>query len=117
MRYRKLTEDGDMTFGNQQRDFWIDQPEAVSQAIWTRLRLWQGEWYIDTSEGTPYQESALGTNKQATIEPAIRTQILGTQGVTQIDDLQTLTNSKDRLVTIFAVVDTEYGTVKIEGVQ
>ena len=117
MRYRKLDEDGDMTFGNKQKDFYRDQPEAVAQAVWTRLRLWTGEWFIDTSAGTPYQNAVLGTNKSSTLEPALRQRILGTEGVSSIEDFETITNSIDRLVTINAIVNTQYGTVKIEGIQ
>ena len=116
MRYRKLDSNGDMTFGNQQADFWRDVPEAPAQAILTRLRLWLGEWFIDTTEGTPYQQAILGMHTSATVEPALRRQILGTQGVTSIESFNMVRDPNTRRVTVDAVVNTEYGTVPVQGV-
>lgn len=116
MRYRKLDKNGDMLFGNQQADFFRDQAEAVAQAIWTRLRLWVGEWFIDQTEGTPYQQAVLGTNKRKTIEPAMRRRILNTEGVSSIDEFQMLIDADSRTVTINAVVSTVYGTAQLRGV-
>lgn len=112
MRYRKLDDDGDMIFGGV---FYRDQPEAVAQAVWTRLRLWVGEWFLDTTEGTPYLEAMLGTGKARTIEPAIRTRILQTQGVTGIRDFSLSIDPDTRTAKIAAVIDTEYGTATITG--
>lgn len=116
MRYRKLDQTGDMKFGNQQADFYRDQPEAVAQAVWTRLRLWSGEWFIDTSEGTPYQQAALGMHKSKTVEPAIRSRILGTEGVTGIEEFSLVINPDDRVVSIAATINTTYGSATLQGV-
>lgn len=116
MRYRKLTPNGDMTFGNQQADFWRDVPEAPGQAALTRLRLWVGEWFLDNTEGTPYQGAILGANKAETLEPAIRRRILGTQGVTEITSFSVNRDPDTRVVTINAAVDTEYGEATVQGV-
>jgi hypothetical protein len=105
-----------MTFGNQQADFWRDVPEAPAQAILTRLRLWLGEWFIDVTEGTPYQQAVLGMHTSATVEPAIRRRILGTQGVTTIESFDMVRDTENRVVSINAVVNTEYGTVEVQGV-
>lgn len=116
MRYRKLDSNGDMTFGNQQADFWRDVPEAPAQAILTRLRLWLGEWFIDTTEGTPYQQAILGMHTSATVEPAIRRRILGTKGVTTIDEFNMVRDPDTRRVTVDAVVNTAFGTATVQGV-
>jgi hypothetical protein len=116
MRYRKLDTNGDMNFGNQQADFYRDNPEAVAQAVWTRLRLWVGEWFIDTTEGTPYQQAALGTNKKATIGPAIRERILGTQNVTSIESFNVSIDADNRTATVSAVINTAFGSAQLQGV-
>lgn len=116
MRYRKLDKTGDMSFGNQQADFFRNQPEAVAQAVWTRLRLWVGEWFIDQTEGTPYQQAMLGTNKSKTIEPAMRQRILQTEGVTNIEEFQLLFDADSRTANINAVINTAYGSAQLQGV-
>ncbi|WP_302540571.1 hypothetical protein [Bilophila wadsworthia] len=42
MKYRKLTENGDYAFGRGGADMHADTPEAVGQAVLTRLRLFAG---------------------------------------------------------------------------
>lgn len=116
MRYRKLDQNSDMRFGGQQGDFYRDQPEAVAQAVLTRLRLWVGEWFIDTTEGTPYQQAVLGMHTQKTAEPAIRARILNTQGVTSIQEFSMVRDPDTRRATFSATINTEYGSVAVQGV-
>lgn len=116
MRYRKLDKNADMTFGNQQMNFHRDTPEGVAQAVVTRLKLWLGEWFIDMSEGTPYQQAILGKGKQDSIEPALRERILETKGVTELVHFEMLHDANERSTKIIAVIDTEYGEVKIAEV-
>ena len=44
MKYRKLTENGDYAFGRGGADMHADTPEAVGQAVLTRLRLFAGSY-------------------------------------------------------------------------
>jgi len=118
MRYRKQDANGDYSYGHGLVDFYIDIPEAVGQAVLTRLRLWVAEWFLDTAEGTPYEQSALGTNKMNTIEPALRDRILETTGVTGIEtgSFQLLWDAENRHIEVSATIDTEYGQTEISGV-
>lgn len=116
MRYRKLDENGDMTFGNQQADFYRDVPDAPAQAVMTRLRLWLGEWFINQTEGTPYTQAVLGMHTQNTVDPAMRSRILNTQGVTQITSYNSYRDPDTRRITINATIDTLYGESTVQGV-
>jgi hypothetical protein len=116
MRYRALDSNGDMTFGNGQLNFLRDTPETVAQAVLTRLRLWVNEWFLDSSEGTPYQNSALGTGKLKSIKPAIRYRILQTQNVTSIESLELDYNSQTRNVQIRVTINTAFGQTTLQGV-
>src|SRR5260364_424406 len=57
MRYRRLDAAGDYAFGRGLSDFEQDTPEAVAQAVKTRLALRFGEWFLDTSDGTPWRRA------------------------------------------------------------
>lgn len=116
MRYRKEDANGDMQFGNGLADFYIDTAEGVAQAVLTRLRLWAGEWFLDTSEGTPYQQAILGANKSLTIEPAIRERILETEGVESLESFSMAIDSESRKVTIEASINTDYGAAQLTGI-
>lgn len=105
-----------MTFGSQQADFLRNTPETVAQAVVTRLNLWAGEWFLDTAEGTPYVQAALGKYTRQTIEPAIRQRILETENVTAITAFDLQFDPDNRKVTIQATIDTAFGPTTVTGV-
>lgn len=109
MRYRKLSEDGDYVFGRGSSSFHINTPEAVAQAVQTRLLLWTGEWFLNAQEGTPYSERILGANKQTSFDIAVKERILGTRGVTEIINYQSSVDPDTRAITVRARIDTEFG--------
>jgi len=113
MRYRKLDDNGDMMFGHQQADFYRNQPEAVAQAVVTRLKLWLDEWFLDMTEGTPYQQAILGKNKQDTIDPALRERILETQGLSELVEYERTHDPDTRTSRVVAQIDTVYGQTQI----
>lgn len=116
MRYRQLDENGDRRFGYGQRDFYRNTPEAVGQAVVTRLRLWAGEWFLDVAEGTPYQAGGLGARRLATIDPMIRERILETDGVVSIISYTSDYDADQRTVTLSAIIATRYGDAPINEV-
>lgn len=116
MKYRRLDQDGDMVFGQQQADFHIDTPEGVAQAVMTRLKLWVGEWFLDLSEGTAYQQAVLGTGTRETMEPAIRTRMLETPGLKSVDRFFVKIDPTKRTASIEATISTIYGPATVTGV-
>ncbi|RQV01109.1 hypothetical protein [Burkholderia cenocepacia] len=113
MRYRKLDADGDYVFGGSANDFLVNTPDAVAQAVLTRLRLLQGEWFLDTTAGMDWP-SVIGKNTQGTADAAIRACILGTTGVTEITAYASSIDSTSRTLTVTATISTLYGTTTIE---
>lgn len=116
MRYRALSPEGDFTFGRGSGNFLVNSPEAVAQAVRTRLLLLRGEWFLDTTEGTPYAAEILGTNTRATYDEAIRERILDTQGVTEILDYSSAVDGSTRGLSVSVTIDTEYGPTTVQQV-
>jgi hypothetical protein len=107
MRVRAQSADGDYTFGQGQANFLIDSPEAVAQVIKTRLLLMTGEWFLDTTDGTPYATQILGTGTSSTRDLAVKRRILQTPGVKQITSYSS--SVVDRKFSVSVTVDTIYG--------
>lgn len=114
MRYRKLDANGDYTLGTG-ADFYQDQPEAVAQAALTRLALFTGEWFIDTSDGTPWRTDVLGKYTKDAYDTVISQRILGTPGVNSIAKYSSVINGAKRTLTITAILDTIYGAAYLNG--
>jgi hypothetical protein len=110
MRYRKLDPDtGDYTFGLGQGNFYIDQPEAVAQSVFTRLMLWTGQWFLDLQEGTAWASQVLGERTRATRDIVLRDRVQTTQGVQEITDYDSVMNTPTRTWTARVAVQTIYG--------
>lgn len=113
MRYRTLTATGDYTFGQGGTNFLVNSPAAVGQAVLTRLKLFQMEWFLDQTAGVPYGAQILGANTDSTRDLAYQTVILETQGVTAITEYASYLNPKTRQFTVAATIDTIYGVTSI----
>jgi hypothetical protein len=109
MRYRKLTPTGDFRFGQQQADYWIDQPEAVAQAVTTRLRLQLGEWFLDTTDGTDWRGKVLGNRTVQTRDTVIRSRVLLTPGVNTLNDYSSSAEPNSRAFSAQMTLDTIFG--------
>lgn len=116
MRYRKLDENGDFSAGHGSADFFVDEPNAVAQSVLTRLRLWTGEWFLNTDEGTPYREQVLGVRKRQMAGPALKLRIASTEGVTSVDDFNADYNGDSRHIAVAATISTAYGETELEEV-
>ena len=115
MRYRKLDANGDYSFGGQQADFYRDSPDAVAQAVQTRLLLLLGEWFLDITEGMPWSTEVLGKYTGDTYDSAIRQRILGTPGVTELTDYSSTLDSVKRTLTVTATINTIYGSTPVQA--
>ncbi|MGK2829253.1 hypothetical protein ACSI5F_03990 [Ralstonia pseudosolanacearum] len=109
MRYRKLDANGDYSWGHQQGDFYRDQAEAVAQAVKTRLGLTLGEWFLDVTDGMPWNTQVLGKYTKAQYDGAIQDRILGTQGVTEIVSYASTLDTQARTLTVTVTINTQYG--------
>ncbi len=114
MRYRKLSPTGDYVFGNGQKDFLINSPEAVAQSVRTRLLLWVNEWFINVEEGTLWLQGVLGKQQQSTIDNVLRSRILETEGVTELTSYDSSIDPDTRKLSVSVSIDTLYGSTTIQ---
>lgn len=111
MKYRKLSEDNDMMFGHGEADYYVDSAELVLQAILTRLRLLLGEWFLDTTDGTPWETAVLGKHSKEEYDYAIQERILNTYGVISLSSYSSRLNRETRSLTINFTASTMYGEI------
>jgi len=114
IRYRRLDASGDAIFGHSSADFLVDSPEAVAQAVLTRLRMLRGEWFLDSTEGTPWATEILGEHTGSTYDFAIRERISGTSGVTEI--VSYTSSLSGRALAVSATLNTAYGQATVSAV-
>jgi hypothetical protein len=112
--YLQLDADGDPILNPAAS---LTDKDAVRQAILTRLLLFQGEWWEDLNEGTPWFQTILGTrvtpNNQQVMTQALAARITGTPYVTAIQNLDVAFDPVARKFSFSATVQTAFGTVSI----
>ena len=92
----------------------VDKAEQVRQQLLIKLRLFTGEWFLDTEFGTPYLQSVLG--KQLTLAAsiaAIRKSILEVEDVTNIVELSYNFSAQTRRLSVNFTVSTPYGNIEV----
>lgn len=111
MRYRQLDASGDYTLNA----FLANSPQAVGQAIKTRLALITGEYWLNVTEGTPWRTQVLGKYTSNAYDAVLKSRILKTQGVLSIDAYDSQLDRNTRALTVTATVSTIYGATTIEA--
>lgn len=109
MRVRVLGPTGDFQFGASLLNFYINVPLAPGQVAKTSLQLIQGEWFLDTTAGTPYFQGVLGKFPQSSADTIVRNTIINAQGVLDIATFQSSVNTAKRSYAATATIDTVYG--------
>jgi hypothetical protein len=92
----------------------LDGAESVRQQLLIKLKLWRGEWFLDTEFGTPYLQSILG--KQLTLSgalAALRQSILEVSGVRSIQELIYNYSAQQRTLSVTFTADTPFGLVEV----
>lgn len=110
LRELALDNTGDLDISNGTLHV-IDGPAACAQRIACRLRTLKGEWIFDASIGTPWFQSILGAGARTRlglIRQIFRDRVLGTGGVTSIQELNLDFEPNTRALTVT-------GTVIVEG--
>lgn len=113
MRVRAQDANGDYTFGQSAANFLVDSNAAVAQTIGTRLLLWEGEWFLDVTEGTPWLQRVLGAHTKPLYDAAIQQRVLGTLGVNSIDEYTSTLDPASRGLAVSMKVSTQFGQVAV----
>lgn len=113
MLYRRLDPNGDYVMGRGEGGFWRDVPDAVAQAVTTRLGLETGQWFLNLNEGIAWHGDVLGERTTATRDPAIRARILGTAGLRALATYDSQVDRDTRAFSVQATIDTVYGAAAL----
>lgn len=113
MRVRKQDAEGDYQIGQGQLNFYIDSPQLVGQEIQTRLLLWEGEWFLDQTDGTAWSQEILGYGKSSIRDQIIKARILGTPGVTRLLEFSSSVDPTTRVYAVQGKVLTQFSVQPI----
>ena len=124
LRVRALDNNGDYQLGRGSIEFLVDNSAAVAQKILTRLKLFSGTWFLDTSAGTPWLQQILGRHASSPppapgliglnlYDIALKTVILNTKGVSQLVSYSSTLDSTTRALRVSAEVQTIFSTTPI----
>lgn len=109
MKYRALSASGDYVFGSG--SVWlVDSPQAVAQAVRTRLQLLVGDWFLDQKAGLD-KSLILGVGTAQTRDRVIQQRILETPGVKSL--VSYASHVDGRKFSVTATIDTIYGATNI----
>lgn len=92
----------------------VDQAEQVRQQLLIKLKLWVGEWFLDTEFGTPYLQQILG--KQLTLSGAVaamRASIMEVEGVQSLTEFNYNFDRAARTLRVQFVANTPFGLVEV----
>lgn len=92
-----LTGDVDLTNGKMS---FVEGVDAIRQKLLVGLRLFLGEWFLDTRAGLPYYERILGKKGRDEIAMIFKRYILSCDGVTAVSDLVFDFDNKKRAMSI-----------------
>lgn len=115
--YRRLDSDYEPAFGSGKAGF-LSDIDAVAQAIGTRLRLFQGEWWEDQNDGLPLWQKILGRptgHNQDAVNLLIQQRILGTPYVVGVSNVQSSYDASTRAFKFYCVVQTQFGQVTVSN--
>lgn len=110
---RTLDANGDMLFGDSLGNFLSDSPSAVGQCIQTRLLLFQGEWFLNLQDGTPWFQQIIGKFPQPLSDAAIRRVILETPYVLSLSNYASHVDPRTRALTVSCDVQTAFGQTTV----
>jgi len=87
MRVRRITADGDWSFGKGRADY-VNSSKAIRQNVVTRLRSFTDDWFLDITNGLPWIELLGNRNTENQIIAAVEKTVLETEGVRLIERLR-----------------------------
>lgn len=103
MQYRKINENGDYVFGDNQGDY-LSDTAAVGQAVATKLRMLYGEWFEDISIGLPYFQSMLGQVSNDQIKRVLSMSVTqALQDMAEVQSIKSITVNYDNVNRVLAM--------------
>lgn len=111
MKYRKLDSNGDYLLGHGTQGFLTNTP-ACAQAVKTKLALYEGEWWEDSTIGLPLWQKILGSpgSKSTIVDSILSNTILDTTGVKEITSKSSNLNTATRAYSYEAYIKTDWST-------
>jgi hypothetical protein len=109
----KLTNSHDLSVENFDLVL-VDGRERVRQQVLIKLKLWRGEWFLDTEFGTPWLQSILG--KQVSLSgvlSAIQASVLAVRDVRRFLEFTYNFDRRQRTLTVDFTIDTNFGPVQV----
>lgn len=114
MKYRKLEESGDYTFGLGNSGFYKDA-DAATQAVKTKLNLFEGDWWENPEDGLPLFQSILRTPGTAgnivSVDLMVQSRIMQAPHVNGITSYSS--SYEGGKYAAQAVVETDFGSITV----
>lgn len=116
MIIRGLDTNGDWLFGAGKSSYKKDLL-ALSQHIRTRLYEWKGDCFFDLDAGVDWYNRLNKRQEAEALRSEVRTVILKTDGVLEVNDLDFDFNSLSRKFTVRYAIKTIYSSQIVDNIE
>jgi len=93
MKVSAITNNGDWTFGSGLAGY-KKKSSAIRQNIATRLRSFKNDYFLDVNAGTDWLSILSTPNNKLTLERAVRSVVITTEGVLSVDSVSIIVSDR-----------------------